>query len=80
MTRGKVVLVPFPFDDLETQKARPAICLTDPLTPHRHIVLASSPAANPTNCSTATSFSTRRIRPLRRLVSRFAQRFGRTGF
>lgn len=40
MTRGKVVLVPFPFDDLETQKARPAICLTDPLTPHRHIVLA----------------------------------------
>lgn len=40
MTRGKVVLVPFPFDDLETQKARPAICLTEPLTPHRHIVLA----------------------------------------
>ena len=40
MTRGKVVLVPFPFDDLETQKARPAVCLTEPLTPHRHIVLA----------------------------------------
>ena len=40
MTRGKVVLVPFPFDDLETRKARPAVCLTDPLTPHRHIVLA----------------------------------------
>jgi mRNA interferase MazF len=40
MTRGKVVLVPFPFDDLETQKARPAICLTDPLTRHRHVVLA----------------------------------------
>ncbi len=40
MTRGKVVLVPFPFDDLATQKARPAVCLTEPLTAHRHIVLA----------------------------------------
>lgn len=40
MTRGKVVLVPFPFDDLTTQKARPAVCLTEPLTSHRHIVLA----------------------------------------
>jgi mRNA interferase MazF len=40
MTRGKVVLVPFPFDDLATQKARPAICLTEPVTSHRHIVLA----------------------------------------
>jgi len=40
MTRGKVVLVPFPFDDLTEQKARPAVCLTDPLGPHRHIVLA----------------------------------------
>ena len=40
MTRGKVVLVPFPFDDLATKKARPAICLTEPLTSHRHIVLA----------------------------------------
>ena len=40
MTRGKVVLVAFPFDDLEGQKARPAICLTDPLGVHRHVVLA----------------------------------------
>src|SRR5439155_23724661 len=40
MTRGKVVLVPFPFDDLATQKARPAVCLTEPVTLHRHIVLA----------------------------------------
>ena len=40
MTRGKVVLVPFPFDDLAAEKARPAICLTEPLTSHRHIVLA----------------------------------------
>lgn len=40
MTRGKVVLVAFPFDDLTTDKVRPAICLTDPIGPHRHIVLA----------------------------------------
>lgn len=40
MTKGKVVLVPFPFDDLSGTKARPAICLTDPIGPHRHVVLA----------------------------------------
>jgi mRNA interferase MazF len=40
MIRGKVVLVPFPFDDLSTSKVRPAVCLTDPVGPHRHVVLA----------------------------------------
>ena len=40
MTRGKVVLVPFPFDDLSTTKVRPAVCLTDALGPHHHVVLA----------------------------------------
>jgi mRNA interferase MazF len=40
MTKGKVVLVPFPFDDLSAVKGRPALCLTDPIGPHRHIVLA----------------------------------------
>ena len=40
MTKGKVVLVPFPFDDLSGTKARPALCLTDPIGPHRHVVLA----------------------------------------
>ncbi len=40
MTRGRVVLVPFPFDDLSATKARPAVCLTDPIGPHRHVVLA----------------------------------------
>jgi len=40
MTRGKVVLVPFPFDDLSAAKVRPAVCLTDPLGPHRHVILA----------------------------------------
>lgn len=40
MTKGKVVLVPFPFDDLSTSKVRPAVCLTDPIGPHHHVVLA----------------------------------------
>ena len=40
MTKGKVVLVPFPFDDLSTTKVRPAVCLTNPLGAHRHVVLA----------------------------------------
>ncbi len=40
MTKHKVVLVPFPFDDLSSIKVRPAVCLTDPIGPHRHVVLA----------------------------------------
>jgi mRNA interferase MazF len=38
--RGKVVLVPFPFDDLSTTKVRPAVCLAEPVGAHRHVVLA----------------------------------------
>ncbi|RZN34825.1 MAG: type II toxin-antitoxin system PemK/MazF family toxin [Methanosarcinales archaeon] len=37
---GKVVLVPFPFDDLSTTKVRPAVCLTDPIGTHRHVIMA----------------------------------------
>lgn len=40
MSKGDVVLVPFPFDDLSTTKVRPTVCLTDPIGPHRHVVLA----------------------------------------
>lgn len=40
MTRGKVVLVPFPFDDLSTTKVRPAVCLTESIGTHRHVILA----------------------------------------
>ncbi|MDZ7363318.1 MAG: type II toxin-antitoxin system PemK/MazF family toxin [candidate division KSB1 bacterium] len=40
MTKGKVVLVPFPFDDLSATKVRPALCLTDPIGTFRHVVLA----------------------------------------
>lgn len=40
MTSGKVVLVPFPFDDLSGTKVRPAVCLSEPVGPHRHLVVA----------------------------------------
>jgi mRNA interferase MazF len=40
MIRGKVVLLPFPFDDLSATKVRPAICLTEPIGLHRHVVVA----------------------------------------
>ncbi len=40
MTKHKVVLVPFPFDDLSSNKVRPAVCLTDPIGPHDHLILA----------------------------------------
>lgn len=40
MTKGKVVLVPFPFDDLSSTKVRPAVCLTNPIGQYQHIILA----------------------------------------
>ena len=40
MMKGKVVLVSFPFDDLSAGKVRPAVCLTDPIGQHRHVILA----------------------------------------
>lgn len=40
MIKGKVVLVPFPFDNLSSAKLRPAVCLTNPIGLHRHVVLA----------------------------------------
>jgi mRNA interferase MazF len=40
LTRGKIFLVPFPFDDLSATKLRPAVCLTEPIGVNRHIVVA----------------------------------------
>ena len=45
--RFRVVLVPFPFDDLSGQKVRPAVCLTNPIGVQRHIVLAFITSAAP---------------------------------
>ena len=49
VTKGKDVLVPFPFDDLSRTKVRPAVCLTEPVGPHRHVVLAFITSQAPTN-------------------------------
>lgn len=49
MNRGKVVLVPFPFDDLSTAKVRPAVCLTDSIGLHRHVILAFISSQIPTD-------------------------------
>ncbi len=38
--QGKIVLVPFPFDDLSSSKVRPAVCLTEPIGTYDHVVLA----------------------------------------
>jgi mRNA interferase MazF len=38
--KHKIVLVPFPFDDLSATKVRPAVCLTDEIKPYGHIILA----------------------------------------
>lgn len=40
MQKHKVVLVPFPFDDLSMTKVRPAVCLTNAIGPRGHIILA----------------------------------------
>ncbi len=40
MIKGKIILVPFPFDDLSCKKVRPALCLTDFIGNHDHIISA----------------------------------------
>ena len=49
MTKGKVILVPFPFDDLSATKVRPALCLTNPVGKYNHIILALITSQIPTN-------------------------------
>lgn len=40
MVKGTIVLAPFPFTDLSSSKVRPALCLSDKVGSHKHIVLA----------------------------------------
>ena len=40
MIKYKIVLVPFPFDDLSDSKVRPAICLTDSIGMFNHVIIA----------------------------------------
>jgi hypothetical protein len=51
-TRGKVVLVPFPFDDLSATKLRPAVCLTEPIGTNRHVVVDLISTAASARCET----------------------------
>ena len=51
----KIVLVPFPFDDLTATTVRPAVCLTGEIKPHDHIVLAFITSKTSTSAS-ATDF------------------------
>ncbi len=46
--RFRVILVPFPFDDLSGSKVRPAVCLTETVGVHRHVVLAFITSVVPT--------------------------------
>jgi mRNA interferase MazF len=70
MTRGEGVLVPFPFDDLSAAKVRPAVYLTEPIGPHRHVILAFITSRIPTDLlesdvvldSGQTDFSIRGLR------------------
>ena len=36
----KIVLVPFPFDDLSANKVRPALCVTEEIEPYGHIIIS----------------------------------------
>jgi mRNA interferase MazF len=38
--KWRIVIVPYPFDDLSQAKLRPALCLTHEIGAHRHIILA----------------------------------------
>ena len=38
--KNKIVLVPFPFDNLTGSKVRPALCLTDAISNYDHIVIS----------------------------------------
>ncbi|MEQ9373206.1 MAG: hypothetical protein RIG63_29915 [Coleofasciculus chthonoplastes F3-SA18-01] len=49
MTKGKIVLIPFPFNDLSTTQVRPAVCLTNPVEVHRHVILALITSVIPTD-------------------------------
>ena len=47
--KNKVVLVPFPFDDLSSSKVRPALCLTEPIGQYKYVVLAFITSRLPEN-------------------------------
>jgi mRNA interferase MazF len=67
-TRYRVVLVPFPFDDLSGSKVRPAVCLTEAAGVHRHVVI-----------SFVTSTVPSQLEPTDLLLDPGSSHFARTG-
>ncbi len=51
MTKEKIVLVPFPFDDLSASKVRPALCLTNSIGEYRHVIVAFITSQQPNDIS-----------------------------
>ncbi|MEO6166647.1 MAG: type II toxin-antitoxin system PemK/MazF family toxin [Chitinophagales bacterium] len=60
MVKYKVVLVPFPFDDFSAIKVRPAVCLTNEIGDHDHIVIAFISSKIPGKLLTTDILLTRR--------------------
>ena len=48
MEKHKIILVPFPFDDFSELKVRPAVCLTNSIGKHKHVVIAFITSKAPT--------------------------------
>jgi mRNA interferase MazF len=66
--KHKIVLVPFPFDDLSGTKVRPAVCLTDQISGYKHVVIAF-----------VTSQITKATEPSDILINDRDQNFSQTG-
>ena len=49
MIKYKVVLLPFPFDDLSSVKVRPVVCLTEKIGPYEHTIVAFITSKIPTD-------------------------------
>ncbi len=47
--KGKVLLVECPYDDLTTTKIRPVTCLTEPVGPYLHVLVAFVTSRRPTD-------------------------------
>ncbi len=75
MTKGKVVLVPFPFDDLSATKVRRAVCLTEPIGLISMLFWRSSPAEHPLPYCIPTWYWMPTMRILRRQASGYPPHF-----
>ncbi|HJW85887.1 MAG TPA: type II toxin-antitoxin system PemK/MazF family toxin [Candidatus Brocadiaceae bacterium] len=49
MIKGKIILLPFPFDDMSISKLRPAVCLTNPIGLHHHVIVSFISSRTPSD-------------------------------